>query len=143
MPLTVPASVGLTLSDLLTIIAIFLGPIVALFLQRIIDYLREKKERRVRTFVTLMTTRAASLSPEHLNALNSIDVVFHKKPKVRDAWQKLRSHLATDPNQVGWQERQNDLKAILLSEIGKVVGYKFDIDYLKRTKYIIRDIMVT
>jgi hypothetical protein len=121
----------------ITVAAIVLGPVLALFSQRVLDRLREKKERRVQLFLTLMRTRATPLAPDHVNALNSIDVVFDSDPdqKIREAWRKLLNHIMADTNHPTWQERFNDLKVELLKEIGLRVGYSFDIDYLKRQVY--------
>src|SRR5712692_4084551 len=84
--------------DWLTVVAIVAGPILALLAQRLIDRLREKKERRVRLFMTLMSTRATQLAPDHINALNSIDVVFSsgRDKRIRDAWHAVLKHLETD-----------------------------------------------
>jgi hypothetical protein len=118
----------------ITIAAIVLGPILALLTQRVIDRIREKRERRVQLFLTLMRTRATPLAPDHVNALNSIDVVFDgdRDQKIREAWRKPLSHAVADASQPTWQERYNDLKVELFREIGLLVGYSFDIDYFKR-----------
>lgn len=123
--------------DWLTIAAIVLGPILAIATQRLIDLLREKRDRRVNLFLTLMSTRATPLAPDHINALNSIDVVFSGKRdhKIRDAWHTLLEHLVEDENKDGWQERLNDLKVDIYREIGARVGYSFTTDYLKRQIY--------
>ena len=87
--------------------------------------------------MTLMSTRATQIAPDHVNALNSIDVIFSGKrdQKVRDAWHAALAHLVTDTTQPGWQERLNDLKVDLYREIGARVGYSFTTDYLKRQIY--------
>jgi hypothetical protein len=72
MPPTAP-----TWFEWLTVAAIVLGPILALFAQRVLDRLREQQKQRVNLFMTLMSTRAAFLSPVHVQALNSIVVVFN------------------------------------------------------------------
>ena len=121
----------------ITVAAIILGPILALMIQRLIDFLREKKERRARLFLTLMSTRATQLAPDHVNALNSIDVVFSswRDRNVRDAWHTVLAHLVTDTSKLDWQEKLNDLKVDLYREIGARVGYSFTTDYLKRQIY--------
>jgi hypothetical protein len=67
----------------ITVAAIVLGPILALLSQRLLDRVREKKDRRVRLFFTLMSTRATPLAPDHINALNSIDVVFETNATIK------------------------------------------------------------
>jgi hypothetical protein len=121
----------------LTIAAIILGPILALFAQRVLDRIRAKGEHKRQLYLTLMRTRVTPLAPEHVNALNTISVVFNgwRDKKVRDFWDKLLTHVTTDAKQTGWQEKYNDLKAELLREMGLRVGYRFDTDYLKRQAY--------
>jgi hypothetical protein len=69
----------MTRAESLTIVAIVVGPILALGAQRVLDRIREKKKRRMDIFLTLMTTRASPLAPNHIQALNSIDVIFLPK----------------------------------------------------------------
>lgn len=126
-------------STWLTIAAIVLGPVLALFTQRILDRIREKKKQRVGLYLALMSTRAQPVSVEHVRALNAIDVVFNWKRRdqaIRAAWGKWLAHVATDAKQPGWGERLNDLKVELLQAMGSAVGYEFDIDHLKRQSYI-------
>jgi hypothetical protein len=121
----------------LTIAAIILGPVLALLAQRILDWMREKNERRVQLYLTLMRTRLTPLAPEHVNALNTIAVIFNgrRDGKVREFWHQLLAHAATDMKQAGWNEKYADLKADLLREMGLRVGYDFSTDYLKRQAY--------
>ena len=99
----------------ITIAAIVLGPVLALFIRRILDGIREKRERRVQLFLTLMRTRATPLAPDHVNALNSIEVVFdgENDRRIREAWHKLLTHIVADASHPTWQERYNDLKVVL------------------------------
>jgi hypothetical protein len=128
----------------LTVAAIISGPILALWVQRALDRLREKKNQRLRLFFGLMTTRATPLAPAHINALNSIDVVFHRAwrdRKVRQAWAKALEHINTNANPTeiqAWADRLNDLKVDLYQAMGQAVGYKYSIDYLKRQVYLPR-----
>ena len=84
-----------------------------------------------------MATRAAYLSPEHVQALNSIDVVFsrHNDRSVRLAWEKFLAHSATSTTNAGWTLTYNDLKVNLLQTMGSRVGYTFSTDYLRRKIY--------
>jgi hypothetical protein len=121
----------------LTIAAIILGPVLALFAQRALDWLRTKRAQRVQLYLTLMRTRATPVAPEHVNALNTIDVVFNgrRDRKVRDFWHKAMDHINTIQKQPDWNERYFDLKADMLREMGLRVGYDFSTDYLKRQAY--------
>lgn len=129
-----------TLVEWLTIAAIILGPVLALLAQRVLDFIREKKKQRVNLFLTLMATRLSPLAPAHVQALNSIDVVFSRRgdQKIRDAWRKVLDQINVDPNTAGWLDKLNDLKVDLYQVMGARVGYTFTTDYLKRQAYLPR-----
>src|SRR5438552_18804781 len=83
---------GIVLS-LLTIIAIIVGPVAALWVQRKLEEGSEAKYRKVWVFKTLMSFRATNLSPTIVQALNLIDVEFDvnndTEKAVRKAWKVL------------------------------------------------------
>ena len=85
----------------LTIIAIVMGPIVALGLERLSERRRELRARRLQIFRDLMATRAAGVSARHVDALNAIDIeFFSKKPKDRavvNAWKEYLDVLDSYP----------------------------------------------
>jgi hypothetical protein len=121
----------------ITVAAIVLGPILALFAQRALDWIREKKKQRLHIYFTLMSTRATPLNVDHVRALNSIDTVFSRRSDkdVREAWTKLLAHVGTDINAPGWQETTLDLRVDLYQAVGKAVGYEHTVDYIKKRLY--------
>lgn len=123
--------------DWITVAAIILGPILALLAQRALDWLREKKQRRVQIYTTLMALRSNPLHPDHVRALNSIDAIFdrRKDSTVREMWGRVLAHLATDVNTSGWQERLIDLRVDLYQAVGRAVGYDHTIEYIKNRIY--------
>ena len=121
---------------LLTIAAIVIGPIVALWIQRKIDEEREQLNRKRVIFKELMATRAARLSPRHVDALNAVGVEFSEgadddsKP-VMDAWRLYLDHLNTGGtlrnDQIDrWTERGLELLIAMLHEMSKALQYNFD-----------------
>ena len=64
------------MSNALMILAILLAPLVALQIQRRLDFRREIRERKLAIFRTLMTTRANKVSVSHVESLNMIDIEF-------------------------------------------------------------------
>ena len=82
-----------------TIIAIILGPILAVQVQKFIERLAQRKEEKRRLFITLMSTRGRFTSLEHVQALNLIDVVFSdsKDKPVTEAWTELNDHFNNFP----------------------------------------------
>jgi hypothetical protein len=70
--------------DILTICALILGPILAVQIQKFIDRAKESRSRRLWVFKTLMATRHATLSIDHVSALNRIDLEFPDNKKYHD-----------------------------------------------------------
>ena len=124
--------------DIIMIIAIIVGPIAAVQIQKILELRRNKKEKRMAIFKVLMTTRATRVSVEHVQALNMIDIEFNGKgyEKVVDTWRNYQDHLTNgNPKLEIWAQKNDDLFIELLFEMGKALGYKFDKVMLKRAAY--------
>ena len=128
-----------------TIIAIILGPIVALGIQRNSEKRREKRNRKLVIFKELMATRATTLSPRHVDALNAIEVEFSKgggkgEKLVLDTWRLYLEHLNTSGTLSGdqlqrWVERKLELLIDLLYEMSRALQYDFDKVALKKNIY--------
>lgn len=132
--------------DWLTVLAILLGPVFALSAQRLLDRMREKKNRRTTVYLTLMSLRATPLHPDHVKAVNSLDTVFSgrsaKDHKVRKAWEHALNHLNTkregaDPEKSAWWDnRLVDLRVDLYQAVGQAVGYDHSVEYIKSHIYM-------
>jgi hypothetical protein len=134
---------GITL-NILTIVAIVSGPIIALQIQRKLDHDREARKRKVAVFKTLMSFRATALAPTFVQALNLIDVEFdgnsEKEKAVRSAWKILLDHYvdlshAPEPNSPALLEKGIQLRANLLLLMGGCLGYDFDEVQIKKGSY--------
>lgn len=122
-----------------------LSPLIAIQVQKWIEKFKEKQGRKRWIFQTLMSTRMARLSANHVEALNMIDFTFDKRIKkekpVIDAWKSYHDHLGslgekpTELHQQTWTERKDELFVELLYEMSKAVGYDFDKVELKRSAY--------
>jgi hypothetical protein len=130
--------------NVLTIVAIVLGPIIALQIQRKLDREREAKNRKLWVFKTLMSFRATALAPTFVQALNLIDVEFNgtneKEKAVRNAWKVLLDHYvdlttAKEPNSDTLAEKSAQLRANLLMNMGRCLGYDFDEVLVKKGSY--------
>jgi hypothetical protein len=130
--------------DWITVAAIVLGPILALFAQRVLDWIREKKKQRVQVYLTAMAFRSLWLHIDSIRALNSIDTVFDKRrdKPVRDAWAAVIAQAYVprplDPDQAGqqaWDQRLLDLRMDLYQRLGTAVGYDHTLDYVKNHGY--------
>ncbi|WP_375543587.1 DUF6680 family protein [Leisingera caerulea] len=79
-------------SELAIVCATFLGPVLAVQIQKWLEKNRGVKERRLAIFRSLMATRAARLSAEHVQALNAVPVEYYgtgnSLRKINEAWKR-------------------------------------------------------
>lgn len=130
--------------------ATLLGPILAVQAQKAIERSRERNNRKSWVFHTLMATRAARVSADHVQALNMIDLVFygqrilsiHRRSKaeqnVVDAWREYHDHLGIKADEKTlqlWHVKGDELFVNLLFAMAEDVGYKFDRVQLKKGAY--------
>jgi hypothetical protein len=122
----------------LTIAAIVLGPIFAVQAEKLVEARRERTRARRGLFHTLMRTRAARVSPQHVEALNSINFYFRKDKRVVEAWKIYFDHLNTpypEKENDNWARRAEDCFVKLLTEMAAVLGYVFDEVQIRRGIY--------
>ena len=127
---------------LATIAAIILGPVIALWIQRISERKRNRRNRKLFVFHELMATRATRTSPRHVAALNAIEIEFSGGDKsdarVLGAWRLYLDHLGTavsDDLLPRWTEKSDDLLTDLLYEMSQALRYGFDKVTLKKNVY--------
>lgn len=133
----------MTISDVLMILAVLTAPLAAVQVQKWLEHHREERERKLRIFKTLMATRAVTLSQEHVQALNMIDIEFcvRKYKKITTSWKEYLDHLGNfpkdDQNQLPvWNDKKTDLLANLLMVMGQSLGYEFDAVHVKKGIYM-------
>lgn len=136
----------MTISDWLVIFAILVAPILAIQIQKFIEERKEAKARKMQVFRALMATRATPLYPQHVEALNMIDIEFFGNKKVTEAWKLLLDNFVNYPKDTKDQdykakldactEKSQDLLCDLLYEMAKPMNYNFDKVHLKRGAYI-------
>jgi hypothetical protein len=128
-------------SELISIAAIFLGPFGAVLVTEWIRRHHEMMDRKVHLFRALMSTRASTLAPSHVEALNLIDIEFDaKKAKERpviDAWKLYHSHLNDQSYEdtEAWLKRTELLLVDLLHAMSICLGYPFDKAHIKNSSY--------
>src|SRR5262245_22980972 len=87
---------------IVTVFAVIAGPILALYIQNRLNIGRENRDRKMWVFKTLMATRAHRLSPEHVTALNMLDVECYGDARenrdVIRSWNTYRDHLNSGPS---------------------------------------------
>ena len=127
-----------------TMVAIILGPIIALWLQRISERRRDRRNRKLVILKELMATRGTRLNPRHVDALNAIEVEFSDDTKgdkrVLDAWRLYLDHLCADAGHgqdaLRWADKGTGLLIDLLYEMSGVLNYDFSKVTLKNNAYI-------
>ncbi len=130
----------MTTTDILMIFATAISPLIAVQVTRYLDDRNEERGRKVAVFKTLMATRAYTISPRHVEALNTIDLEFlPKRPKekaVLDVWQQYLDHLGnTGMEANAWALRRVDLLVDLLYAMGNALGYDFNKTQIKNGTY--------
>ena len=138
------------ISNALIISATLLGPILAVQAQKAVERIREKRQRKLWVFHTLMATRAARLSAEHVQALNMIDLTFYghrvlgvqrrskREQTVLNSWREYLDHLETrfeEDQAANWRARGEELFINLLNAIAVDVDFTFDRVQLKKHIY--------
>jgi hypothetical protein len=131
------------LKDLLVVIATLLAPLFAVQVTRWLDRSRQVRDEQMRIFKTLMSTRAASLDPRHVEALNMIDVAFSantsEQKAIRSAWTAYLDHLNSGNVQSEtWAKNRVDLQVDLLHKIAAFLGFDFDKTHIKNQVYFPR-----
>jgi hypothetical protein len=141
---------NLELKDWAIVVSTILGPILAVQAQKAVEDFKEVRSRKIGLFETLMATRASRVSPEHVRALNMIDLVFYgertlgmhrrssKEQHILDAWKRYRYHLNNklpdEPIQ-SWVAKGDELFTNLLYAMAQDISYKFDRVQLKLDSY--------
>lgn len=137
------------LNEILTIIALVGGPIAAVLVTRHLDDKRQYASRRMDVFRTLMRTRRTVLHPDHIGALNLVEIEYSNDKHVLTAWKALFTNFGssqgrleaekidglTDASDIErrnqifgtrlGQERQT-LLAKLLHAMAKALGFKIE-----------------
>jgi hypothetical protein len=129
------------LTDALLIAATAVSPLIAVQVTRWLDDRNEERGRKLVVFKTLMATRAYNVSPQHVEALNRIDLEFSaKRPAekaVLDAWQQYLDHLGNSGmEEQTWAVRRVDLFVDMLYAMGKTLGYDFNKTQIKNGTYL-------
>lgn len=149
-----------TLLAILTVIAIVVGPILAIQVQKLIERVAQRRQTKDLLFKTLMSTRDNRLLPDHVRALNMIDIIFSGRSKKDKAviatWNEYRDHLYNYPPKPfpdsgevlseaqeatyrakceDWQSKSTDFLANLLAKMAENLNYHFDKVLLKRGAY--------
>ena len=111
--------------EIVTVFALVTGPMIAVVIAKYMENHRAKRERRMDIFRTLMRTRVGTqrLYPDHVYALNLVEVEFYDDPKVYAAW---KDYIESLNQQSPQQQDLQRLLANLLREMSLALNYKFE-----------------
>lgn len=125
------------LRDWVTVVALVVGPALAVALQLYAQKRGQLRAQRLYVFQTLLAYRQDPFNAERVKALCLIDIVFHNVPSVRAKWKEYYSALGDPQYNDGqndavnvWIQKQN----IMLAEMAKVLGYGREIGYEEITR---------
>lgn len=120
----------------ITIVAIVIGPLSAVAAAEYISRRRKLYEQKHAVFRALMKTRRTWLSPEHVEALNLIEIEFQGRKSVLEAYSKLFDFFEKgiaerkDEDENSYFSRRakhhGELLSNLLFSMSKELGYKHD-----------------
>lgn len=135
----------MTLTEILLILSTLISPFLAVYAQKSIERWRHRHDQKVWIFKTLMGTRAATLAPNHVQALNMIDLEFvgssAAEVNVRQLWREYLDQLGSLPENADkhhvtqWNLKNLEHLVSLLVAMGKCVGYEFDPVYIRKSIY--------
>ncbi|MEG7571281.1 DUF6680 family protein [Vibrio cholerae] len=145
-------SINMDAKDIIMTVAVIVGPILAVRAQKLVESFNEKRERRMRIFRTLMSTRAERLHREHVQSLNMIDIEFYgrvlpiigikyqtkKEQAVTHAWKMYNSHLSRQSEYDSlepWFKKNDELFVELIYAMSQCLSYDYDKVQLERDCY--------
>ena len=121
------------ISDIVTVLAIIAGPAIGVLIGQWLEARKRERQEKLAVLTALMKTRRGSArrSPEHVGALNLIQLLFNKYPSVIQAYEKHVKHLNTPAPSGGQQLEtwviEGDSNFLeLLAAIATAMSYRFD-----------------
>ena len=118
---------GLKLTELVTLVGIIAGPIVAVLVTLWIEGSRRKKEQQVQTLRMLLSTRHLAADPAYSTAINLIPIEFNDCTKVMASWREYIRHVRVTPMPEGAAMHHQDTMAkqtTLIFEMMREIGFE-------------------
>lgn len=135
----------LAMLEWLMVAATLLSPFFAVQATIALGKRKEKRDRKLHVFHTLMLTRGTGmLAPEHVRALNMIDIEFHGDRRAKgilSAWRAYRDHLhlprvTSEAEGLVWSAARTDRLVALLSAMARYFKSEFDEAFIRNVSYM-------
>lgn len=112
-----------TLMEVINLIAVVVGPIVAVVITLWWQQRKEHRDAKLRLFLTLMAKRR-TIPPtiEWVDAPKVIDVAFADTPQVVQLWHEYYAGLANPPANQNYQQLEHTY-LLMLSAMARTLGY--------------------
>lgn len=116
-----------------TIVAILVGPVLAVAVTRWIDARRAMRDRQWDIFRNLMQYRRTPMNPEFVGALNLVEVEFSKDERIITAWkqllasfEQLATESMTEEQLTSLANERSQAQTRLLDAIAKRLGMRIE-----------------
>lgn len=133
-----PTYFGLKLYELLTLIGIVIGPIVAVAITLWVEARRRDRDRQIQLMRMLLTTRHLPGDPAYTVAINTIPIEFNKSKAVMLAWQVYIEAVRYKPSPENAESQLKDLlikQTKLIFEIMRELGFNLSETDIQNSAY--------
>jgi hypothetical protein len=127
------------LNDWLTLLAIVLGPVIAVSITLWIEHRRRVRERQLQIMRMLLSTRHMPADPRYNVAINLIPAEFNSQAEIMTAWRRyhdLVSQHPTPADQPDHQRRMAVAQSTLIYQIMVSVGLKLSEGDIQTQAYV-------
>ncbi|MXP14008.1 hypothetical protein GRI44_04505 [Altererythrobacter confluentis] len=125
-------------TELLTLAAILIGPVLAIVVQIVAERRKQIRESRVQTFRTLVSTRHLPGDPSYSTAINMIPIDFNRVRPIEKAHEEyIRTILykASKENAEAHNRDIIDKQTKLIFEIARKLGYSLKESDIQNAAY--------
>jgi hypothetical protein len=138
---------GLKFSELVTLIGIIVGPIVAVAMTLLVEAKRRQRDSKIQIMRMILNTRHLPADPSYNAAINLIPVEFNNDEKVMSAWKDYISHVRfkpSDENKSGHDTLTIAKQTTMIFQLMKNLGFNLSETEIQTSAYasegsIIRD----
>ena len=138
---------GLRFSELVTLVGIIVGPIVAVAMTLLVETRRRQRESKIQIMRMILNTRHLPADPSYNAAINLIPVEFNNDKKVMSTWKDYISHVRFRPSDENKNEHDRFTTAkqtTMIFQLMKNLGFHLSETEIQTSAYasegsIIRD----